>query len=72
MTSQVLVNDPSLDEASQASFVDSARLVAHPMSGEANERLRSSVRALYPAHQQEAFLSLQDRVESLLQELQRV
>jgi len=72
MASQALTNDPSLDEGPQsASHINAANL-RHLGSDDSNQRLLDSVRALYPAHQQEAFLRLQARVETLLQELQAV
>jgi len=72
MTSQALINDPSLDEVPQLASQADAVNRGHLGSNDSNQRLLASVRAMYPAHQQEAFLRLQARVETLLQELQAV
>ena len=72
MTSQALINDLSLDDLPQSASQADAAHLDRLGSEDSNQRLLASVRALYPAHQQEAFMRLQAKVENLLQELQAV
>lgn len=77
MASQALVPDPSLeDKSSDETPGTQARtergIQGHRGSENTSQRLLDSVRALYPTSQQEAFLRLQAKVETLLEELQSV